>query len=338
MLNSGDWRSGDVEQMAILFERTGRKESAAYWADELPSRLHYPEYAWKFVTYPRVRARMYFVSEQYERALELFFEALRLEPEHAETKLKLAECYEKLGKNDAADEIRQKIADAEGRNACMANLKKIGTALAAYIQEHGHAPDWLNELGDERDGKKPYITDLNIFHCPADVTEGRYTLSPSDPKIKTSYRYQFNAAPHTEPKLLPSEDGRFVHTWKDFKEYQRKYFGDVVPIVRCSHHSEVTIDLTYGGDVIESTRTWETSEIGIKAMLSVMRETILANPDNWTETFSPKKVVDFFKAPHPSLGSALDRFAALFEPLKNEFAENAGIRALSGEIAHAMKN
>ena len=72
-------------------------------------------------------------------------------------------------------------------------------------------------------------------------------------------------------------------------------------------------------------------------MLSVMRETILANPDNWTETFSPKKVVDFFKAPHPSVGSVLDRFTALFEPLKNEFADNAGIRALSEEIAHAIK-
>ena len=275
---------------------------------------------------------MYLLSGQYERALELFFEALRIEPEHAETKLKLAECYEKLGKDDIVSDIRQSVADAAGRHACMANLGIIGEALTAYIQEHGHAPDWLHKLCEERDGKTPYIKDLSVFHCPSDITEGRHTLSPSDPELKTSYRYEFNAAPHKEPKLLPSEDGPTGYTWKDFKEYQRKYFGDVVPIVRCSHHSEVTIDLTYGGDVIESTLTWETSEIGIKAMLSVMRETILAHPDNWTEIFSPKKVVGFFVE-----YNALDRFATLFEPLKAEFARNAGIRALSEEIAHAIE-
>lgn len=106
MLNSGDWWNEDVEQMATLFERTGRKEAAAYWADELPSRQHYPEYALRYAAIPRTRARMYFLSGQYGRALELFQEALRIEPEHAETKLKLAECYEKFGNVDADVEVR----------------------------------------------------------------------------------------------------------------------------------------------------------------------------------------------------------------------------------------
>lgn len=103
---SGNWWYDDIELMATLFERMGRKESAAYWADELPSRLYYPERAREIAEVPRTRARMYLLSGQYERALELFQEALRIEPEHAETKLKLTECYEKLGKKDAVAGVR----------------------------------------------------------------------------------------------------------------------------------------------------------------------------------------------------------------------------------------
>jgi len=68
-------------------------------------------------------------------------------------------------------------------------------------------------------------------------------------------------------------------------------------------------------------------------MLSAIRETIQAQPDNWTEVFSPKEVVDFFKR-----HNGFDLFASLSEPLKAEFAQNAGVRALFQEIAHAVKN
>ena len=46
---------------------------------------------------------------------------------------------------------------------------------------------------------------------------------------------------------------------KDWKNRQRKIYGDAVPMIRCTHHDRV-LNISYGGELFESSVTWESDD------------------------------------------------------------------------------
>ena len=97
---------------------------------------------------------------------------------------------------------------------CTQNLVAIGKAVEAYKKEHDDFPEWLSELYPK------YLPDANLLLCPADELGGKPIFSSNaDPKMPVSYSYQF----HPKYRVRKSEE--------------RTVYGDVIPLVRCRHHT-----------------------------------------------------------------------------------------------------
>lgn len=122
---------------------------------------------------------------------------------------------------------------------CTQNLRAIGEAIHAYEKEHGDFPEWLSELYPK------HLADANILICPADE-EGGETVFPenTDPKMSVSYGYQF----HPEYRAEKSE--------------QREVYGDVIPLVRCRHHTHEDfhcLNLSFSSKIYKSSTVWEST-------------------------------------------------------------------------------
>ena len=140
------------------------------------------------------------------------------------------------------------LAEQKEKNIeiCTHNLLAIGKAVQAYHKEHGDYPKWLSDLHPK------YLTDANLLVCPADGDGGnprlgghpRYVPNPTiDGKIPGSYDYQFHPSHRNESRI---------------KAY-RAFYGDVVPLARCWHHSSnefrcLNLDFSY--NVYKSELWW----------------------------------------------------------------------------------
>jgi hypothetical protein len=81
-------------------------------------------------------------------------------------------------------------------------------------------------------------------------------LPTEDPKIATSYSYEFSARTNasSDPYGL-AIPGDSMKIWKT---RQLGRYGSVVPVLRCSLHGTV-LNVTYGGELWESPQLWESA-------------------------------------------------------------------------------
>ena len=139
--------------------------------------------------------------------------------------------------------------DQVEKSQCQLDLRKMFAAVKAYQKVHGDTPDWLSDL------VPTYLADTNILVCPA-ARRTSVTTYPGleDPRIPTSYTYDFCA------RQVPSTVwGGAPVTMKDWKNRQRKIYGDAVPMIRCTHHDRV-LNISYGGELFESSVSWESDD------------------------------------------------------------------------------
>lgn len=138
----------------------------------------------------------------------------------------------------------EKLAIPEDMRACAKNLGIIKKAVKQYRKDKGKLPDWLSDL-------VPGYLSAETLHCPED-TEHTSRYAP-DPKLPCSYSWQFSAKP-----IPPGHDPTGRTLYRDWKVEQVKIFGDVVPMVRCTHHGDNRVlNLSAGGDTWWGELTWE---------------------------------------------------------------------------------
>ena len=135
---------------------------------------------------------------------------------------------------------------AQERAACTKNLKVIYDAIQAYKNDNKDLPNWLSDLVPQ------YLTDANVLICPVCLRTGNLeTPETSDPKIATSYDYQFVPAPLGNS--LPNAPDK---TRREWKQRQLALVGPIVPLVRCRHHGQI-LNLACDGKIYESGTEWE---------------------------------------------------------------------------------
>ncbi|HZR17580.1 MAG TPA: protein kinase [Verrucomicrobiae bacterium] len=133
---------------------------------------------------------------------------------------------------------------------CLSNLLNIHRAIMAYNKDHGGLPDWLGDLVPK------YLPDTNCLRCPVEVATGLHSswLPTGDPKVTTSYSYEFSALTNRTSDLYGlAAPGDTLKAWK---ARQLARYGGVVPVLRCSEHRAV-LNITYAGDFLETGVMWE---------------------------------------------------------------------------------
>jgi hypothetical protein len=142
---------------------------------------------------------------------------------------------------------RRMLAEKE---ECFTNMLKLHAAILAYRKDHEQMPDWLSDLVPQ------YLSDTNCLICPDQARTGTSPdlLGMEDPRIKTSYSYEFSARANTFSDLFgiaaPGD------TMKEWKIKQLAHFGKLVPVVRCLFHGEV-LSVTYAGERLQGAGRWE---------------------------------------------------------------------------------
>ena len=110
---------------------------------------------------------------------------------------------------------KQTPEDAKGIETCRENLRQIKLALENYRAKTGVDPQWLSALSPEHLDKKALL-------CPADATAGKpgvLTEGAADPTLPCSYLYEFRPDQKINQEML------------------LEIAGDMLPVVRCQHHS-----------------------------------------------------------------------------------------------------
>jgi len=128
------------------------------------------------------------------------------------------------------------------------HLQNIYKAISAYYKEHHDLPDWLSDLVPR------YLADEKELVSPVEKRTGKSVLyGRDDPRLHTSYIYEFNAGPAAEE----FNRGRSMPlTCKQWKLMQLKKFGLITPILRCHLHNPV-LNVAYGGEIYETGLLWE---------------------------------------------------------------------------------
>lgn len=147
------------------------------------------------------------------------------------------------------------------------HLERIYKAICAYYRDHQDLPNWLSDLVPQ------YLPDTSDLVSPVETRTGKSVLyGRQDPKLPTSYIYEFNAAPAPEE----FNRGRSVPlTCKEWKLMQLKKFGLVTPILRCHLHNPV-LNVAYAGDIYETGLLWESAH-GRRRWSKAIRGSVL----NW---------------------------------------------------------
>lgn len=134
-------------------------------------------------------------------------------------------------------------------DSCKKNLEKIAEAILKYRKDNKDIPNWLSDLYPK------YLTDTNTLICPVTVkTERLSPFGAPDPKMRSSYLYEFAPTPMTA--VVKGAFGGPLRTNRDWKRQQMGLVGSDVPIVRCLLHSPV-LNLSFGGKIYESPMFWE---------------------------------------------------------------------------------
>jgi hypothetical protein len=135
----------------------------------------------------------------------------------------------------------------EEKEACIKNLKVIYKAIQAYQLDHKELPNWLSDLVPQ------YLSDPNVLVCPVSRRTGKTEGPPlADPKISSSYLFEFNPLP-----LGNTATNAPTRTRRDWKRRQMGLVGSVVPIVRCRLHPGISLNLAFDGDIYEAPGMWE---------------------------------------------------------------------------------
>ncbi len=180
---------------------------------------------------------------------------------------------------------------------CTQNLVAIGKAIEAYKKEHGDFPEWLSDLHPK------HLADANTLICPTDEEGGKTIFSlNTDPKMPVSYGYQF----HPE--------------YRKEKSAQREIYGDVMPLVRCRHHTNEDFDclnLSFSSKIYKSSHVWESTPEDLygshEAAITALEDALARHPDNRR----------FFEV-HPQL-------IRLYTKVGNEQSANALIERLKSD-------
>ena len=142
------------------------------------------------------------------------------------------------------------VAD-EDKEACLKHLKQIYEAIQSHRREHKDIPNWLSDLVPK------YLTD-QVLICPVSKRTGQTPSGfASDPKLKTSYGYQFR------PAELGNVWAGGKITYREWKRKQMGLVGGEVPMVRCYLHGERILNLAFSGRVYESGSAWEDEFAGV---------------------------------------------------------------------------
>jgi beta-lactamase regulating signal transducer with metallopeptidase domain/peroxiredoxin len=217
--------------------------------------------------------------------------------------------------------------------ACERQLAEIGRALAAYQQDHGELPAHLTDLFPK------YVSDLKLFHCPADHTGGSPHLAddyaddtapPSDPR-PVSYAYYMSPVKlHLRfgglggPRPRGADD-----RWRGQMLAMREQFGDRVPVVRCWHHAKSTYEaysrplvpsLTLDGNVYRSAGNWQTDPQTLAVVTERMEGDLAQGAARFMSRWNLGAIALQFglSPPIPALKSRLEALAARLEALSGQ--------------------
>ena len=141
---------------------------------------------------------------------------------------------------------------AEDHETDKQHMLAIYKAIKAYEKDNGKLPDWLSDLLPK------YIQDTNLFVSPFFLRTRKQELyGNEDPRVVTSYIYEFSAKPVPKVILNAFPNLPAGITMKQWKTKQITEFGPVVPILRCFLHNPV-LNVTSDGEFFESGAYWET--------------------------------------------------------------------------------
>ncbi|HOW67228.1 MAG TPA: carboxypeptidase regulatory-like domain-containing protein [Candidatus Paceibacterota bacterium] len=144
------------------------------------------------------------------------------------------------------------LLDQQERQVDRENFRRIYQAIQGYRKDHqGQPPDWLSDL------VPGYLGDTNCLMSPTHKRLGEVSqYFIPDPKLPTSYNYEFNATPASR---FIENPGQNAGTMKDWKTRQMEVFGSAVPLVRYLHPTENrALNLAWSGEIYETQIGWET--------------------------------------------------------------------------------
>lgn len=147
--------------------------------------------------------------------------------------------------------IHEKLLEIpEEMQACAANLRKIHAAIKTYEKDKGQLPAWLSDL-------VPDYVSQEMLMCP-DNPQTEWTGHAADRKFPCGYLYEFGPTRAFARFGGAPTDGM---TMRDRKMAQVKFFGNVVPLIRCRLHAppdqSMYLNISVGGEVYWSGPQWE---------------------------------------------------------------------------------
>ncbi len=127
-------------------------------------------------------------------------------------------------------------------------MRQIHEAIMSYKADHDTLPDWLSDLVPK------YISDAQLLVSPRERRTGISRLwGYADPKIKTSYVYEFSANQAGSTVNRNRDEPISMREWKSL---QMEEFGPAIPLLRCHLYPKV-LNLAYSGDAYETELFWE---------------------------------------------------------------------------------
>lgn len=121
---------------------------------------------------------------------------------------------------------------------CVERLRAIYDALKRYEKDKGSLPDWLSDL------VPAYLSDEALI-WPEDGPQST-PLSP-DRNLPCSFGYQYSSS-------LPAPGGEM--SYREFKDQERKIWGDVAPLVRY-YIGQRCLNVSFDGRIYMSGTAWE---------------------------------------------------------------------------------
>lgn len=136
-------------------------------------------------------------------------------------------------------------SDAKSKAECRGHLERVFVAIQAYRKDHKDTPDNLSDLVPK------YLAAHDLL-CPSGKVAGELLFGLEDPKMPTSYTYEFANRP------VPAKySGGSSSTMKQWRQRVMSLVGGGTPIVRCHLHDRV-LNISFDGEFYESGSAWET--------------------------------------------------------------------------------
>jgi beta-lactamase regulating signal transducer with metallopeptidase domain/regulation of enolase protein 1 (concanavalin A-like superfamily) len=134
---------------------------------------------------------------------------------------------------------KENLKIPEELKPCAENLRTIYTALKKYEKEKGTMPDWLSDL-------VPDYLSAEMLIWPEDGPQST-PLAP-DRHLPCSFGYQYSGS-------LSLPQGQM--SYREFKDKERKVWGDAVPLVRY-YIDQQCLNISFDGRIYMSSTAWET--------------------------------------------------------------------------------